>query len=138
MENRITVEAVVNAPLEDVWALFNDIERVSEWAFASNDWRAEGLENDLIVGGKLRYRMEANDGSAGFEFVGTYTEVEERERVAYDLEDGRQVVVVFEETPGGVRMTQTFDAEEETSKEMQRQGWQAILDNFKQFAEQNA
>lgn len=106
-----------------------------KWNHASDDWWCPQAENDLCVGGVFNFRMEAKDGTAGFDFSGTYTEVRREERLSYRLEDDREVTVEFADAAGGTRVTTVFDAEGENSPELQRRGWQAILDNYKAYAE---
>jgi uncharacterized protein YndB with AHSA1/START domain len=134
-QSPITVQTIVNAPIEKVWECWNRPEHITGWAFASDDWEAPAAENDLRVGGKFKTRMAAKDGSSGFDFEGVYSQVKEHELIEYDMSDGRHVKVVFEETPEGVRVTETFDPEQENTEELQRSGWQAILDNFKKYVE---
>ncbi len=131
----ITVATTINAPLTEVWARWTQPEHITQWTFASDDWESPSATNDLRVGGAFTTRMQAKDGSFGFDFGGTYTAVEEHAHIAYDMADGRHVDVRFEEVDGGVRVTETFDPETENSEEMQRAGWQAILDNFKKYAD---
>ncbi len=131
----ITVETIVNAPLSKVWEYWNQPEHIMQWAFASDDWEAPASENDLKVGGKFKTTMAAKDKSASFDFGGTYTEVRENELIEYDMDDGRHVKVKFSQTPEGVKVTEAFDPEGENSEEMQRGGWQAILENFKKHVE---
>lgn len=131
----ITVETVVHAPIGTVWEYWTKPEHITKWAFASDDWEAPEAENDLRVGGKFKIVMAAKDKSAQFDFTGTYSAVEEHKHIAYDMDDGRQVKVTFEQIPDGVRVTETFDPEHENPEEMQRAGWQAILDNFKKYVE---
>jgi len=119
-----------------VWEHWTDPKHIKAWAFASNDWEAPSAENDLRAGGVFKTRMQAKDGSAGFDFGGTYTSVKEYELIEYDFGD-RHAKVVFEETSDGVKVTEIFDPEKENPEEMQRKGWQAILDNFKQYVENN-
>lgn len=133
--NTITVETVVNAPLAHVWNAWTEPEHIVQWAFASNDWEAPAAENDVRVGGTFRTVMAAKDKSTSFDFTGTYSVVNLHERIEYDMSDGRHVTTTFAQTPDGVRVTETFDPETENSEEMQRAGWQAILDNFKKHAE---
>lgn len=111
------------------------VEGVKHWSFASDDWAAEGLENDVRAGGNLKSRNFAKDGSMEFVLEGTYTEVVPEKRLAYTLGDGRKVEVDFDETVQGVTMTQRFDPENINSEEMQKTGWQAYLDNFKKYVE---
>lgn len=136
MEKRtITVQTLINAPVEKVWECFTRPEHIMNWAFASDDWEASEAENDLRVGGKFRTRMQAKDKSAGFDFTGVYTQVLPLALIEYNMDDGRHVKTELRQTPDGVKITQTFDPENENSEEMQRSGWQAILDNFKKYAE---
>lgn len=132
---RIRIEAVVARLRSDVWALWNEPEHIMQWNFASNDWRCPRAENDLRVGGRLCYRMEAKDGSFGFDFEAVYDEVLHPTKLSFKLTDGRRVETIFEDRSGGTRIVTEFEAEEENSAEMQRMGWQAILDNFKKYAE---
>jgi uncharacterized protein YndB with AHSA1/START domain len=131
--NTITVETVVNAPITKVWEYWNGPEHITKWARASDDWEAPTAENDIRAGGKFNIRMQAKDGSSGFDFVGVYSSVEPNKLIEYDMPDGRHVKVVFTETGEGVRVVETFDPENENPAEMQRSGWQAILDNFKKY-----
>ena len=135
MKNEITVQTIVTAPIAKVWECWNKPEHITGWAFASDDWEAPAAENDLHVGGKLKTTMADKDKSSSFDFTGTYTAVRENELIAYDLDDGRQVRVEFTELPEGVRITESFEPENQYPEEMQRAGWQAILDNFKKYAE---
>lgn len=134
-ENAITVETIVNAPMEKVWAYWNKPEHITHWAFATDDWEAPAAENDLRVGGKFKTTMAAKDKSQSFDFGGIYTAVKEHELLEYTLGDARQVKVEFTQVPEGVKIVETFDPENENSKEMQKNGWQAILDNFKKYTE---
>lgn len=145
----ITVHTTINAPLEKVWECWNKPEHIVNWAFASDDWEAPHAENDVRTDGKFKTVMAAKDESASFDFTGTYTDVKEHELIEYDMdppslageagygEARRHVKVEFEEIPAGVQVTETFDPEYENPPEMQRQGWQAILDNFKKYVEGN-
>lgn len=134
-KNIITVQITVNAPIEKVWEYWNQPEHITKWAFASNDWEAPESENNVSVGGKFKTRMQSKDKKEGFDFEGTYTAVKEHNLIAYNMSDGRNVKVTFEQTPEGVRVTEAFDPENENSEEMQRNGWQAILNNFKKAVE---
>lgn len=136
-ENAITIESTVNAPVSKVWELWNNPEHITKWAFASDDWEAPHAKNDLRVGGKFITRMSAKDGSEGFDFTGIYSTVDKYSLIEYDMSDGRQVKVKFEETPEGTKITETFDPENENPLEMQKQGWQEILNNFKRYVEKN-
>ncbi len=132
---KITIETTVQTPLQKVWDYWTGVEHIKGWAFASDDWAAEGISNHLQKDGSFSSRMFAKDGSFEFVFSGTYNEVIENKYLDYTLDDGRGVVVKFEETPMGVHITQIFDPESENPIEMQRDGWQAYLDNFKKYAE---
>ncbi len=134
---KITVQTTVKAPIKKVWQYFNGIEHYSGWSFASNDWGAKGIENDLRVGGRLRVHNFAKDSSADFIFEGVYKEIQENKLIDFDMTDDRNVCVEFTEVADGVLVTETFDAETENSEELQRSGWQAYLDNFKKYVESN-
>ena len=125
----------MRAPIEKVWQYWNEPEHITQWAFASDDWEAPTAENDVRVGGKFRTVMAAKDKSSSFDFSGTYTAVKEHALIEYDMTDGRHVKVEFKDTPEGVRVTETFDPEHENSEEVQRSGWQTILNNFKKYVE---
>ena len=132
----ITVQAVINAPVEEVWKLYTKPEHVTKWNNASNDWHTPRAENDLKVGGKFLYRMEAKDGSSGFDFDGTYEQVKTNELLVYLLSDGRKVEVTFtKDSDTGTKIATTFEAEDINPIEMQRDGWQAILNNFRKYVE---
>jgi uncharacterized protein YndB with AHSA1/START domain len=133
----ITIHASINAPVEKVWKLYTKTEHIMNWNNASEDWHTPKAENDLKVGGKFLSRMEAKDGSAGFDFEGTYDEVETNKCIAFSMSDGRKVTINFEGVSKGTRVTITFEAEKTNTIEMQRQGWQAILNNFKRYVEEN-
>lgn len=138
MENtfaKITVTATVNAPVEKVWQSWSAPEHIMQWCSASPEWHAPRAENDLRAGGKFLTRMEAKDGSMGFDFEGVYSEVETNKKIAYGMSDGRKVEITFEAAGDTTGITETFDAETENPLEMQRGGWQAILDNFKNYTE---
>lgn len=132
----ITVQAVINAPVEQVWKLYTEPEHVMKWNNASNDWHTPRAENDLKVGSKFLYRMEAKDGSSGFDFDGTYKQVIANELIVYSISDGRKVEVTFTKDDNArTKMDTTFEAESTNPIEMQRDGWQAILNNFKIYVE---
>lgn len=139
-ENRtsITVEAEINAPVNKVWTLWTTPNDIKQWNNASADWHTPHAENDLRAGGTFLARMEARDGSFGFDFAGVYDEVKPDERIAYTLDDGRKVTVVFENQGNQTKVVETFEAENENALELQRNGWQAILDNFKKYVEHKA
>ena len=134
----ITVETTVNAPVGKVWTYWTAPEHVMQWNSASDDWHTPKATNDLCEGGSFTSRMEAKDGSMGFDFGGTYTQVTEHTHIAYTMGDGRKVSVDFREQDGRTHVAERFDPESENSPEMQRQGWQAILDNFKAYVEARA
>jgi uncharacterized protein YndB with AHSA1/START domain len=131
----ITVEATVNAPAEKVWTVWNKPEDIMQWSHAADDWHTTSSENDLRPGGKFSSRMEAKDGSFGFDFWGVYDEVKPHELITYTMGDGRKVKNVFAKEGNATKVTVTFEAENQNPVEMQRGGWQAILNNFKKYAE---
>jgi uncharacterized protein YndB with AHSA1/START domain len=132
---KITVETLIRAPSTAVWEAWNSPADIKQWNAASDDWHTTESAVDLRVGGTFRSRMEARDGSAGFDFEGVYSRVVPEEAITYQMSDGREVEVRFEEHTGGILVRETFDAETEHSAEMQRAGWQAILDNFGRHVE---
>lgn len=136
MHEQITVEVVVGASIEKVWDYWNDPAHMVVWDTGSPLWHTPAATNDLVVGGVFDVRMEARDGSAGFNFRGTYTCIEPSKRIEYTIEDGRKVVVTFEGREDGVLVREVFESEEENSIELQREGWQGILNNFKKYIEQ--
>lgn len=132
----VTVSAVVHKSLNQVWTLWTEPEHVKNWNNASPDWHTPHAENDLTVGGKFTYTMAAKDGSFSFDFWGVYNEIIEFERLVIRLGDERNMSVSFsEDENGNTVITETFDAESQNPVDLQRQGWQAILDNFKDYAE---
>lgn len=131
----LTVEATVNASLEKVWNFWTTPEHIMQWNSASPDWHTPSAQNDLRTGGTFSSRMEAKDGSFGFDFGGVYDEVIPHQTIAYTMGDGRKVRIEFAEAHSGVRISEHFEAETENSLEMQQAGWQAIMDNFKKYAE---
>ncbi len=134
MAETITVTATITAPIAEVWRAWNDPEDIKQWNAASNDWHTTDAAVDLRVGGTFSSRMEAKDGSMGFDFAGTYTKIVEHQRIESAF-GGRKLVVEFVERPEGVMLRETFDAETTFSVEQQQQGWQAILDKFKAHVE---
>jgi uncharacterized protein YndB with AHSA1/START domain len=132
---KITVQTVVKADLNRVWAAWNNPQDIKQWNAASDDWHTTQSSVDLREGGKFSSRMEAKDGSAGFDFGGTYTRVVAQKALEYRMSDGREVKVEFSKGAGGVLVRETFDAESENEAEVQREGWQAILDNFARHVE---
>ncbi len=138
MAEQITVETAIQAPIEKVWKCWSEPECLIQWNNASDDWHTPKATNDLRTGGTFTARMEAKDGSAGFDFGGTYTKVLPNELIEYEMGDGRKVSVTFVPLGNKTLVNETFDAESENSVEMQRRGWQSILDNFKKHAESHA
>lgn len=136
-KTEITVETTVEAPVEKAWKLWTAPEDIIRWNNASDDWYTPRAENDLRPGGKFVYRMEAKDGSFSFDFGGAYDEVKTNELLVYTLGDGRKVKVTFTGNDAETKVAETFEAESTHPIEMQRDGWQAILDNFKRYAERN-
>lgn len=131
----ITVQTTVTAPVEKAWKIWNEPEHITKWCTGSPDWHTPRAENDLRVGGTLRSRMEAKDGSAGFDFVATYTEIQKHTTIAYTMEDGRKVTIAFSTDGKTTTLVETFDPENENPIELQREGWQTILNNFKAHVE---
>lgn len=132
---QVTISAVINAPVDKVWAAWTTPADIINWNNASPDWHTPRAENDLRVGGSFTSRMEAKDGSFGFDFGGVYDEVEAHKVIAYTMSDNRKVRVLFDCNGAQTTVTETFDAENQNPVEMQRTGWQAILDNFKKYTE---
>ena len=133
---KLTVEATVAAPVEKAWRYWSEPEHIVQWCFASDDWHAPRAENDLRTGGSFSTRMEAKDGSFGFEFGGQYSEVKPFETIAYMMGDGRSVLVRFVDLGDKTQVIETFDAEKQNAPEMQQAGWQAIMNNYKKHVEQ--
>jgi uncharacterized protein YndB with AHSA1/START domain len=135
MAIKVTVSATINAPGTSVWEKWTAPEHIIHWNFAGDDWHCPSAENDLRVGGKYNARMEAKDGSFGFDFITIYDQVVVLEKIAYTMEDGRKAITLFESVENETIVTTVFDAENENPAEMQQQGWQMILNNFKKYAE---
>ncbi len=131
----ITVEALINAPLDKVWITWNTPTDVMKWNAASEDWHTTHAEIDLKIGGRFSYRMEAKDGSFGFDFWGIYSQIEEPSFLEIFLGDGRKMTVYFAMDGDQTRVKEVFEAETENSIELQKNGWQAILNNFKKYIE---
>lgn len=134
---RITVMTTVAADKNKVWAYYTQPEHITQWNFADPSWCCPSASNDLRVGGKYVARMEAKDGSFGFDFTATYDEVEDLKKLTYTIEDGRKVWVTLEEADDKTTVTTVFEAESQNPVEMQQGGWQAILNNFKKYTEAN-
>lgn len=132
----ITIHASINAPREIVWTCYTEPEHIKNWNHASDDWQTSTAKNDVTVGGTFLYRMEAKDGSIGFDFAGTYTQVSPYTQLAYTMEDQRTVLVTMTAHDTNTTVTITFDPEQENTLDMQQQGWQAILQNFKVYTEE--
>ncbi|MEI7501713.1 MAG: SRPBCC family protein [Paludibacter sp.] len=137
VNTKITVQTTINSTIEKVWKCWNSPSDIEKWNAASDDWHTTKSENNLKVDGKFTYRMEAKDGSFGFDCDGIYTKVIVHELIEYTMADGRQASIVFKVLDNKTEVIETFDAENENPIELQRGGWQAILDNFKKYVEQN-
>ncbi len=135
MKNTITVEALAAAPPAQVWRSLTRPEHITQWNHAADDWISPRAENDLRPGGRFNYRMEARDGKAGFDFSGTFSRIVPDRHLDYTLDDGRKVTTTLTPEAGGTKVVETFEADDVYTPEQQRQGWQAILDNLKKYAE---
>ncbi len=133
--HRLTVNAVVKAPVEQVWDAWITPKHIKRWNAASDDWHTLDAKNDFRVGGEFHYRMEAKDKSTGFDFWGTYSKIIPDREIAYTMGDGQHAQIIFEKTNDGVKITETFEPETENSEAVQRGGWQAIMDRFKAYVE---
>lgn len=136
-KSSIKIEATVAAPVAKVWAYWTNPNHITKWNFAVPEWCCPSASNDLKVGGKYAARMEAKDGSFGFDFEAIYDEVAENKKLVYTMGDGRKAATTFETVGNSTKVTTVFDAEDQNPLEMQKNGWQAILDNFKKYTEQN-
>lgn len=134
-KEKIKVSATIDAGIEKVWKYWTEPRHITNWNTATDEWHTPKAENDLKEGGRFVYRMEAKDGSFGFDFGGEYTEIREQELLAYKLDDGRKAKVSFEEKDEKVTLTEEFEVEDQNPVEMQKEGWQAILSNFKKYTE---
>ncbi|WP_235299447.1 SRPBCC family protein [Portibacter marinus] len=135
MGNKLKISATIDAPLKEVWEKWTQEAHIIQWNFATDEWHCPSSNNDLRVGGKFNNRMEAKDGSFGFDLEGVYTAVEKHQLIAYDLADQRHVEVHFTEKNDQTIINSTFEAEDQNSEELQQNGWQAILNNFKNYVE---
>ncbi|MBW8198483.1 SRPBCC family protein [Flagellimonas abyssi] len=133
--NRITVKVSVKADIDKVWNCWTDPEHITNWNFATDEWCCPKVENNLRPNEKFSWRMEAKDGSMGFDFEGTYNKIAEKEWISYKMSDGRKVDIEFTQNGNEIQVSETFDAEGTNSDELQRAGWQAILGNFKKYVE---
>jgi len=134
---KIIVDNTITAPIEKVWEYYTDPKHITNWNFANEDWHCPVSENNLEVGGKMLSRMEAKDGSFSFDFEATYGEVILNKKLAYTIHDGRKVEILFTDKGKETKILIEFDAEEQSSIEQQQGGWQAILNNFKNYTENN-
>lgn len=131
----ITVEADIKAPVEKIWECWTNPKHITKWNFASEDWHSPSAENDLKIGGRFKSRMEAKDGSNGFDFSGVYDDIKTHKLISYSIDDGRKVNIAFIGQGDKTKVTESFEAENTFPTEMQREGWQAILNNFKKYVE---
>jgi len=137
MSNKITVTATVNADAKKVWDYYTNPEHITKWNFADPLWQCPSASNDMRVGGKYSARMEAKDGSFGFDFEAIYDEIVDGEEFTYTMPNGRQASVAFKANDNQTEVEVTFDPEDQNPLEMQKNGWQAILNNFKKYTEEN-
>ncbi len=135
--SKIQIEATISTTLPKVWQYWTEPNHITKWNFAVPEWCCPRASNDLRVGGKYSARMEAKDGSFGFDFEAIYDEVVDQKNIAYTLSDGRKVITSFEQQGTITKLTTVFDAEKQNPVEMQKSGWQSILNNFKKYAEEN-
>ncbi len=131
----VTIETTVKAPIEKVWEHWTEPKHITKWCNASDDWHAPYAENDVRVNGKFKTTMAAKDGSVSFDFEGVYTNVQQNKVIEYTIADGRKVKITFSVEGADTKVTETFETENMNPVEMQRGGWQSILDNFKKYSE---
>jgi len=134
-EKTVTVSSTINAPVSKVWEYWNKPEHITRWAFASDDWHVPYADNDLRVGGKFKTTMAAKDGSFSFDFEGIYINVDEHHYIEYNIGDGRNVKIYFDQEDGKTKITEVFEPEGINPLDMQQTGWQTILNNFKKYVE---
>lgn len=134
-KDRITIQTKISAPIDKVWEFYTQPKHITKWNFANDEWCCPNAKNDLQKGGEFDLRMEAKDGSMGFNFTGKYEKLQPNKLISYKIADGRNVDVEFITKENDVHLKQTFDAEGTNSDEQQRNGWQAILENFKKYTE---
>ena len=134
----VTVQTIISAPVEKVWNFWTNTKHIIHWNFASDDWHCPKAENDIRKGGKFNWRMEAKDGSFGFDFNGEYNTVVPNELIEYTIEDGRKVKIIFAGEGNQTHVAEIFEAETQNPADMQKNGWQAILNNFKKYVEKNS
>ncbi|MFV8342596.1 SRPBCC family protein [Flavobacterium sp. XS2P39] len=135
IKSLITVETIINAPIDAVWKKWTNPDDIVKWNNASDDWHTTRADNDLTIGGKFAARMEAKDGSMGFDFSGRYDTIKQNELIEYTLDDTRKVKICFSNDSNKTKIIEVFEAENENPIEMQQSGWQLILNNFKKYAE---
>ena len=135
IKSPITVNAIINAPIEKVWTFWTEPQHLAEWNNAFDDWHTPLAENDVRTGGKLKLRMEAKDGSAGFDHEAIYDDVAKYEKIAYTTSDGRKSTILFTETKEGIQMSESFEPEDETPRDIQQKFVQSILNRFKAYVE---
>ncbi len=133
----ITVDVTIQAPIDKVWTYWTTPQHIRNWNFAIDEWHCPSAQNELIVNGSFNYRMEAKDGSMGFDFAGTYDEIIEKKSIGFSLDDGRKVKVTFIDNGADTQVVESFEPEKNNPTEMQQMGWQSILNNFKKYAENN-
>lgn len=133
----IQISDSINSNLEKVWKYWTEAGHIKNWNAASDGWHTVKVENDLKKDGRFVYRMEAKDGSAGFDFGGTYTEVNEKKSIKYKLDDNRRASIRFKEKDGRTELIEEFEPDSQNPEERQKEGWQAILRNFKEYVENN-
>lgn len=133
----ITVQTKIQAPIDKIWDLWTLPEHIIQWNAASEDWHTPYAENDLKVGGKFKSTMASKDGTMSFDFVGTYDVILDKKLIAYTIEDGRSVMIVFDELEDGFEVREYFEPESVHPEELQYQGWLSILENFKRYVENN-
>lgn len=138
MKDPISITTTVNSDVEKVWDYWSQPEHIKKWNAASDDWHTVKVKNNLKQDGRFVYRMEAKDGSMGFDFGGDYTKIEKHKLIEYKLDDGREVTIEFEDNGDSTKITEKFEPESENPKDMQEQGWQAILTNFKEYVEKSS
>ena len=131
----VTVQVLVDTSIDTVWKCWTTPADIIKWNNASDDWHTPEASNDLRKGGKFSYRMEAKDASMWFDFGGVYSDIVDKQEINYTLEDGQKTKITFIEVDNKVQVIESFEAEDINSIEMQRQGWQAILDNFQRYVE---
>lgn len=132
---KITIETIIEAHTDKVWNSYTQPEHITKWNFASDDWCCPKAENEMKIGGVYAARMEAKDGSFGFDFKAVYDEIVPQEKIVYTMEDDRKVMTVFENLGEKIKVSIVFEAENENPVDMQKAGWQAILNNFKRYTE---